>query len=592
MAVVRDIEPWDELLRGRPRGRAARHAGGAEPRGRRRAVAAARGAARRRARRARRARDRAALLPPGRGAARRLGRPDDRHHGHGVGQVAVLPAADARRAQPRRRARARSTSTRPRRSRRTRRGRCTRSASTACARRSTTATRRASSAPRSAAARTWCSPTPTCCTSGSCPTTARGPTCSPTSRSWSSTRRTSTAACSARTSATCCGGCGAIADAYGTEPRFLLASATIANPGELAERLTGLDDFTRRRRATARPAPTRTIAMWNPPITDEKLATRALRRSPRPPTCWPSWSRQGARTIVLHEVAQGGRADREVRAARARGHGPRPTSPTGSRPTAPATRRSSGASSSAGSSTGELLGVVSTDALELGIDIGSLDAAICVTFPGTVASLRQKWGRAGRRGRGLARLRGGRGRARPVLLPPPRRVPRPAGRGGDPRPRERADPRRARALRGARGAARRRPTTRRSARAGGARPTCWSPRASCASGRTAPTSRARPTDFPAARRVAALRGPRRRRDRRHRLGRAARHRRRGARAHQHDARGRHLPARRPLLRGRRARPRAAARARAARSRATGTPSPSARPTRTSSGCSTAARRWA
>ena len=51
---------------------------------------------------------------------------------------------------------------------------------------------------------------------------------------------------------------------------------------------------------------------------------------------------------------------------------------------------------------GDLLGVVATDALELGIDIGELDAAICVTFPGTVASLRQMWGRAGRRGRGLA----------------------------------------------------------------------------------------------------------------------------------------------------------------------------------------------
>jgi DEAD/DEAH box helicase domain-containing protein len=53
-------------------------------------------------------------------------------------------------------------------------------------------------------------------------------------------------------------------------------------------------------------------------------------------------------------------------------------------------------------SSGELLAVVATDALELGIDVGELDAAICVTFPGTVASLRQMWGRAGRQRRGLA----------------------------------------------------------------------------------------------------------------------------------------------------------------------------------------------
>ena len=51
---------------------------------------------------------------------------------------------------------------------------------------------------------------------------------------------------------------------------------------------------------------------------------------------------------------------------------------------------------------GDLLAVVATDALELGIDVGELDAAICVTFPGTVASLRQMWGRAGRRDAGLA----------------------------------------------------------------------------------------------------------------------------------------------------------------------------------------------
>ena len=48
--------------------------------------------------------------------------------------------------------------------------------------------------------------------------------------------------------------------------------------------------------------------------------------------------------------------------------------------------------------------MTATDALELGIDVGSLDCAISVGFPGTVASLRQQWGRAGRRSRGLAVL--------------------------------------------------------------------------------------------------------------------------------------------------------------------------------------------
>ena len=53
---------------------------------------------------------------------------------------------------------------------------------------------------------------------------------------------------------------------------------------------------------------------------------------------------------------------------------------------------------------GDLLGVAATDALELGIDIGLLDCVISTGFPGTVASLRQQWGRAGRRGHGLAVL--------------------------------------------------------------------------------------------------------------------------------------------------------------------------------------------
>src|SRR5207253_8818602 len=53
---------------------------------------------------------------------------------------------------------------------------------------------------------------------------------------------------------------------------------------------------------------------------------------------------------------------------------------------------------------GDLLGVSATNALELGIDVGLLDCVVSVGFPGTVASLRQQWGRAGRRGHGLAIL--------------------------------------------------------------------------------------------------------------------------------------------------------------------------------------------
>jgi DEAD/DEAH box helicase domain-containing protein len=64
-----------------------------------------------------------------------------------------------------------------------------------------------------------------------------------------------------------------VADAYGTAPRFLLASATVANPDELAERLTGLEDITVVDRDGA-PQAKRTIAMWNPPIVDEQTAAR------------------------------------------------------------------------------------------------------------------------------------------------------------------------------------------------------------------------------------------------------------------------------------------------------------------------------
>jgi DEAD/DEAH box helicase domain-containing protein len=63
-----------------------------------------------------------------------------------------------------------------------------------------------------------------------------------------------------------------LANAYGTGPRFLLTSATIANPVELAERLTGLDFRLVERDGS--PRAERQVAMWNPPLVDEASGAR------------------------------------------------------------------------------------------------------------------------------------------------------------------------------------------------------------------------------------------------------------------------------------------------------------------------------
>jgi DEAD/DEAH box helicase domain-containing protein len=186
-----------------------------------------------------------------------------------------------------------------------------------------------------------------------------------------------------------------IAAAYGTTPRFLLASATIANPVELAERLTGFDDV-RLVDEDASPGARRQIAMWNPPVVDEALQ---LRRSAlgEAADLLAELVREGARTICFIKSRKAVElVARLVREELGPELGER-VAPYRAGYT-PQQRRELEAKLTRG----DLLAVVTTDALELGIDIGALDAAVCVTFPGTVASLRQMWGRAGRRGRGLA----------------------------------------------------------------------------------------------------------------------------------------------------------------------------------------------
>jgi DEAD/DEAH box helicase domain-containing protein len=190
-----------------------------------------------------------------------------------------------------------------------------------------------------------------------------------------------------------------IAAAYGTEPRVLLTSATIANPVELAERLTGLEDVALID-DDGSPAPGRRIAMWNPPLTDAALGARrsALGEAAE---LLARLVREGARAICFMKSRKGvellSRLVKQDLEASAQPELAELIEPYRAGYTPQQRRELEGRLTR-----GELRAVITTDALELGIDIGELDAAVVVTFPGTVASLRQMWGRAGRRGRGLA----------------------------------------------------------------------------------------------------------------------------------------------------------------------------------------------
>jgi DEAD/DEAH box helicase domain-containing protein len=187
-----------------------------------------------------------------------------------------------------------------------------------------------------------------------------------------------------------------LARVYGAEPQFLLASATIANPGELAESLLGFPVTTIS--DDGAPRAERTVALWNPELLDAELGLRAsalgdaarlmselVKRELRT-ICFAKSRKQAE---LIHRLT----ADR-VDAATAKRLAPYRAGYTAAQRRDIERRLVEG----------ELLGVAATDALELGIDIGLLDCAISVGFPGTVASLRQQWGRAGRRGHGLAVL--------------------------------------------------------------------------------------------------------------------------------------------------------------------------------------------
>ena len=179
-----------------------------------------------------------------------------------------------------------------------------------------------------------------------------------------------------------------VAAFYGAHPQFILTSATIANPGQHAERLieapvTVIDQ-------DGSPRGKRHFLLYNPPIVNEDLGLRASSMSESIRLAGDLLDMnvqtllfcRARRTVeMMLKFLQQARADtsQTLRSYRS-GY-------------LPSERRDIERSLR----TGSARAVVATNALELGIDIGSMDAVLLVGYPGTIASTRQQAGRAGRK---------------------------------------------------------------------------------------------------------------------------------------------------------------------------------------------------
>lgn len=185
-----------------------------------------------------------------------------------------------------------------------------------------------------------------------------------------------------------------VAAFYGAFPRFICTSATVGNPCQLVERLSGRSPVLVAENGA--PEPGRTLIFYNPPLLDPATG---LRRS----------ALLEARRLARHFLAHGvqtvaftrSRRSTEVLLTYIRDVAPQagvdPVAVRGYRGGyLPQARREI----ERGLREGEVRAVVATNALELGVDVGALGAALLVGYPGTVASTWQQFGRAGRREEG------------------------------------------------------------------------------------------------------------------------------------------------------------------------------------------------
>ena len=187
-----------------------------------------------------------------------------------------------------------------------------------------------------------------------------------------------------------------VCERYGTRPTLVLASATVAEPSVFASRLTG-------RAVTAvtedgSPSAGRTVALWEPPLlpglTGENGAPVRRPAGAEAARMLADLVVEGARTLAFVRSRRGA----EVTALSARRMLAEVDPALAARVAAyrggylPEDRRALEAALVGG----ELLGVATTNALELGVDIAGLDAVVVAGFPGTRASFWQQAGRAGR----------------------------------------------------------------------------------------------------------------------------------------------------------------------------------------------------
>ncbi len=193
-----------------------------------------------------------------------------------------------------------------------------------------------------------------------------------------------------------------IARAYGADPVVIGASATVANPAQALSRL--IDRPVEAVTVDSSPHGARSVALWEPGFVDDRVGENdAPVRKPAAAEAarlLADFVVEGARTLCFVRSRRG----TEITALRAQQLLAEAAPDLAGRVAAYRAgyladdrRRLERALSD-----GELLGVATTNALELGVDISGLDAVIVAGYPGTVASFWQQAGRAGRRGEGSA----------------------------------------------------------------------------------------------------------------------------------------------------------------------------------------------